>query len=705
MSKDEIPRVDLERRGKIALLTLASPPVNALSIALRTALMARLGEALADRAISALVVTGAGSAFVAGADIREFGKPYPPGAPTTADLAQALEAAPKPVVAAINGVAAGGGLELALGCHARLAAPKARIGLPEVKLGIVPGAGGTQRLPRLIGVEPALDLILSGELVRAEKALALGIVDAVESGDLIAAAVAMAEHLAAEGKPLRRTSALEDRLAAARAKPDLFAAYRKDWTRRARGQEAPQAAIEAVEAGLSLSFTDAMARERAIFERRLTSPQSKALRHVFFAEREVAKVPDIAPSVATIPIRRAGVVGCGTMGGGIAMNFANAGIPVSVLETDRAILEKGLAIVAKNYAATVAKGRLSQAEMEKRLALIEGTVSYDDLAQSDIVVEAVFEEMGAKKKVFEALDRVVKPGAILATNTSTLDIDAIAAFTKRPESVIGTHFFSPANVMRLMENVRGKRSAPEVVATVMALSKTLGKIGVLSGVCDGFIGNRMLYAYWRQANALLLEGALPQDVDQAIYAFGFPMGPFATNDLTGLDISWRVRQRHIAEGKGPFPEYAVADALVARQRLGQKTGAGFYKYAAGDRTPILDPEVEELIRDASAAAGIQRRKIAPEEIVERCLYPLVNEGAKILDEGIAARAGDIDIVWINGYGFPAYRGGPMFYAGQIGLATVLRVMEALHARFGDLLKPAPLLVRLAREGKGFGDLS
>jgi 3-hydroxyacyl-CoA dehydrogenase len=704
MSTDQAARVEYQRRGKAALLTLASAPVNALSVALRQALLDRLSQALADPTVVAVVVTGAGNAFVAGADIREFGKPAPAGAATTADLARALESATKPVVAAINGVAAGGGLELALGCHARIAGPKARIGLPEVKLGLIPGAGGTQRLPRLIGVEPALELILTGELVTAEKARALGIVDGVESGDLLAAAAAMAERLAAEGKPPRRTSALEDKLAAARAKTDLFASYRKEWSRRARGQEAPQACIEAVELALQYPFEEAMARERAIFDRRVASPQSKALRHVFFAEREVAKVPDIPPSTATLPIRRAGVVGCGTMGGGIAMNFANAGIPVTVLETEPALLDKGLGIVAKNYAATVAKGRLSQAEMEKRLALIQGTTSYDDLEDSDIVVEAVFEDMEAKKKVFEALDRIVKPGAILATNTSTLDVDAIAGFTKRPDHVVGTHFFSPANVMRLMENVRGKKSEPAVVATVMALSKTLGKVGVLSGVCDGFIGNRMLYPYWRQANALLLEGALPQDVDKALYEFGFPMGPFATNDLTGLDISWRVRARQIAEGKGPFPEYAVADGLVAKKRLGQKTGAGFYRYAAGDRTPIPDPEVEELIRDASAAAGLQRRRIEASEIVERCLYPLINEGAKILDEGIAARAGDIDIVWINGYGFPAYRGGPMFFADQIGLGKILGVLENLQERFGTRLKPAPLLVRLAKEGNGFGDV-
>ncbi len=693
-----------ERRGPIAVLTLDNPPVNALSVPTLAGLVARIEAGLVDAAVRAFVVTGAGRVFVGGADIREFGQPRPAGAPLLPELIERIESAPKPFVAAINGACAGGGLELALGCHARVAGPRARLGLPEVKLGLVPGAGGTQRLPRLIGVEAALELIVSGELVPAEKALALGIVDTLERGDLIAAAVAFAEKLLKEGKPPRRTSALADKIAAARAKPDLFAAYRQQTARRFRGYEAPQRCIDCVEAAVTLPFAEGLKKERATFAGCVASEQSKAQRYVFFAEREVAKIPDVPADTPVQPIQTAAVIGCGTMGGGIAMNFANAGIPVIVLESARDALDKGLATIRKNYAASAAKGRLSEAEMQRRLGLIKGTLAYDDLAAADIVIEAVFEEMGLKKEVYRKLDGVCRQDAILATNTSTLDVDEIAAVTRRPEQVIGTHFFSPANVMRLMENVRGKKSSKETIATVMALSKAIGKVGVLVGVCDGFVGNRMLYAYTRQANALVLEGALPQEVDKVIYDFGFPMGPFAMGDLAGLDVGWRIRKRRAAEGKENYRGYIVADRLCEQGRFGQKTNVGWYRYAAGSRTPLPDPLVEDLIKNTAAELGITRRRIEPQEILERCLYPLVNEGARILAEGLALRASDIDIIWINGYGFPAYRGGPMFYGDQVGLAKVHEVLRRLQEEHGDSLSPAPLLERLAKEGKGFGDL-
>jgi 3-hydroxyacyl-CoA dehydrogenase len=695
--------VHMARRGKVAVITLDNPPVNALSVATLTGLAARLAEGLADRGIEAFVLTGAGSMFVGGADIREFGKPRPADAPTLHQVIETIENADRPFVAAINGVAAGGGLELALGCHARIAGPKARIGLPEVKLGLLPGAGGTQRLPRLTGVEAALDLIVSGELAPAAKALKLGIVDGVADGDVVAAAVAHAEKLAAAGQPPRKTSALDDKIAEAKGKPELFANYRKETARRFRNYEAPQRCIDCVEAAVMRPFAEGLKFERDAFVERVSSEQSRAQRHVFFAEREVAKIPDVPADTPLLPIKRAAVIGCGTMGGGIAMNFANGGIPVTVLESSRELLDKGLGIIRRNYAATAAKGRLSEAEMAKRLGLIQGTTSYDDLKDADIVIEAVFEEMDIKKEVFRKLDAVAKPEAILATNTSTLDVDEIAAATRRPEKVIGTHFFSPANVMRLLENVRGKKSSKETIATVMALSKKIGKIGVLVGVCDGFVGNRMLAAYLRQANALVMEGALPQDVDKVIYDFGFPMGPFAMGDLAGLDVGWRIRKRRMAEGKDNSPAYIVGDKLCEMGRFGQKTGSGWYRYEAGSRAPIPDPMVEELIVKTSAELGIKRRRIEAQEILERCLYPLINEGAKILEEGLALRPSDIDIVWINGYGFPAYRGGPMFYADSVGLGKIHAVMQKLHEQHGEALRPAALLARLAAAGKEFGD--
>ena len=697
--------VTIERLDGVALLTLNNPPVNGLSFAMRAALGDCVMEALADESITAIVIAGAGRMFCGGADIREFDVPPPPGAASLPAVLDEIEASRKPVVAAIHGVAAGGGLEVALACHVRIVAPGTRLGLPEVTLGIVPGAGGTQRLPRLIGVEAALDVIVGGKLLPAERALALGIADELADGDVLETAIARARQLASDDAPLRRASALDDRLAAARIHPEIFEAFRKKMAKRARGFDAPYACVECVEAAVALPFAAGMARERQIFERLVASDQSAAQRHAFFAEREATKIPDVPRETQPLPIEQAAVVGCGTMGGGIAMTFANAGIPVTVIDVSEEALDKGLAVIAKNYAATVSKGRLAQAEMDERLACIAGSVGYEDVRSADIVVEAVFERMDLKQEVFRQLDAVCKRDAVLATNTSTLDVDALAAVTSRPESVIGTHFFSPANVMRLMENVRGRHSSARTIATVMQLAKRLGKVGVLVGVCDGFVGNRMLAPYLREAEFLLEEGALPQQIDRVIYEFGLPMGPFQMSDLAGNDVSWFIRQRQAATRPAHLRYAVVADRICEQGRFGQKTGAGWYRYEPGNRTPVPDPLVEEVIVGAAAQAGIPRRTVSNDEIVPRCLYPLVNEGAKILDEGIALRAGDIDVVWMHGYGFPRYRGGPMFWADLVGLRTIYDTMSRLHDEHGEWLQPAPLLKRLAEQGKGFGDVA
>ena len=696
--------VDLERHGDVALLRLANPPVNGLSFAMRAALGARVAEALADDAVAAIVVAGAGRMFCGGADIREFSAPPPPGAASLPAILDEIEASPKPVVAAIHGVAAGGGMEVALACHVRLAAPGTRLGLPEVTLGILPGAGGTQRLPRLIGVEAALDVIVGGKLHPVEQAVALGFADECVAGDLEETAVARARRLAAGGAPLRRASRLEEHLEAARGRPEIFENFRRKMARRARGFDAPYACVDCVEAALAMPYAEALKNERAVFDRLRESDQSAAQRHAFFAEREAAKIPDVPGETPTRPIAAAGVVGCGTMGGGIAMSIANAGLPVTVLESSQEALDRGMAVVRRNYAATVSKGRLSQAEMDARLARITPTLDDADLGAADVVIEAVFEELPLKKEVFARLDRVCKPEAILATNTSTLDVDAIAAATSRPEQVVGTHFFSPAHVMKLMENVRGARTSPGTVATVMRLAKTLGKVGVLVGVCDGFVGNRMLYAYRRQADFLLEEGALPEQIDRVVHDFGLPMGPYQMADLAGLDVSWRVRKAQAPTRPAHLRYSPIADRLCERGRFGQKTGAGWYRYEEGSRVPLPDPAVHELIAGVSAERGIARRAVRDDEIVPRCFYPLVNEGAKILDEGLALRAGDVDVIWMHGYGFPRYRGGPMFWAGLVGLRTIYDAMSRLYDEHGAWLEPAPLLKRLAEQGRGFGDV-
>ncbi|MDH3232864.1 MAG: 3-hydroxyacyl-CoA dehydrogenase NAD-binding domain-containing protein [Alphaproteobacteria bacterium] len=696
--------VNYEVRDGIAILTLDNPPVNGLGAPVRTAFKEHYETAEADPEVKAIVVAGAGRMFCAGADISEFGKPEPKDAPALQPVLDQMEAGEKPVVAAIHGVALGGGAEVALACHYRVALASARVGLPEVSLGIIPGAGGTQRLPRLIDVKDALDLITSGRPVPAGKAKALGVVDEVVEDDVLDAAIAYARKLVADGTPPRRSSEQTKSIEAAKAEPGLFDEFKKSLAKRQRGLEAPVAAVDSVKAATELDFAAGQVREREIFKTLVASDQSKALRYAFFIEREANKIDDVPKDTPTLPISKAAIIGCGTMGGGIAMNFANGGIPVTVLETEQDALDHGLGVIEKNYAATVAKGRLTQEAMDERMGLITGTTSYDDLADADIIIEAVFEDMDVKKEVFGKLDAVAKPEAILATNTSTLNIDAIAAATKRPEKVVGTHFFSPANVMRLLENVRGENTSKETIATVMGLSKKIGKVGVLVGNCFGFVGNRMLYPYSRQANFLLEEGCLPQDVDRVIYDFGFAMGPFAVGDLAGLDIGYAVRKANpqIAPTNRRYSD--IADKLVEMGRKGQKTQAGWYKYEDGSRTPIPDPVVEELIVKTSEERGIERRQISDEEILQRCMYPLINEGAKILEEGIAQRPSDIDVIWLYGYGFPRYRGGPMHYADTVGVGHVYDVMSKLYDTHGDWLEPSELLKDLAAKGKGFADL-
>ncbi len=690
--------VSFTRAGEIGVITVANPPVNALSQPVRAGLKDAVQAGLADPGVKAMVLICDGATFIAGADIREFGKPL--AAPSLVPVIDTMEASDKPIVAAIHGTALGGGLEVALGCHYRVALPSARVGLPEVNLGLLPGAGGTQRLPRLVGVEKALDFIVQGTHVPAAEARRLGLLDELVEGDLKTGAIAFARRVLAEHRGVKRASALPVAAVAA----DFFANYEAGIARRLRGFKAPFNIIKAVQAAAALPFAAGMQREAELFQELMTSSESRAQRHVFFAEREVARIPGLPKDTAQREIKTAAVIGAGTMGGGIAMNFANAGIPVTLLEINREALDRGIAVIRKNYEATASKGRLTTADVEQRMGLITPSTSYDDIKQADVVIEAVFENMDIKKEVFRKLDALCKPGAILATNTSTLDVDAIASVTNRPQDVIGMHFFSPANVMRLLENVRGERTADDVIATVMNLSRRIGKIGALVGVCDGFVGNRMLHQRTREAMFLVEEGAKPEQIDKVLYDFGFPMGPFAMADMAGLDVGYKVRQERRKAGRVEPRESLWIDRIVEMGRHGQKTGAGIYRYADG-RTPLPDPEIERLIAQCARDAGIAQRQISDQEILERCLYPMINEGARILEEGIAARPLDIDIIWINGYGFPAYRGGPMFWADEIGLKTVCAAYEKYARQCGDTYwQPAPLLERLAREGKGFYDL-
>ena len=693
--------VQYQLQGHVGVITLNNPPVNALSVGkgLLQGILDFIKAGDHDPALRVFLLIGGGKNFSGGADITEFGKPAVPGMATLRDLVSYMETVSKPIVAAVAGPTMGGGLELALAAHYRCCAPGAQIALPEVKLGILPGAGGTQRLPRLIGVAPALDMIVGGEPVSSERALELGIVDELVTGDLRAGAIAYAKKVATEGRQVRRASALT--AAVDGDAVEFFAAARERVAKEWRGYPAPLECLACVEASVTMPFDKGLIFERERFTHLVATNESKALRHVFFAERAAAKVKDVPDSTPMREIRSAAVLGAGTMGGGIAMNFVNAGIPVKVLELSQEAIDKGFGIIRKNYTATVAKGRLSQAAMDQRMALLTGVTSYDELKHADIIVEAVFEEMGVKQEVFRKLDAVAKPGAILATNTSTLDIDVIAAVTSRPQDVIGLHFFSPANVMKLLEIVRGAKTAPDVIATSMKLARTIKKVGVLVGVCDGFVGNRMVHAYFREAGLLLEEGALPQQVDRVMEAFGFAMGPFRVSDLAGLDIGWAIRKRQAAT-RDPQQRYSkVGDLICERGRFGQKTGAGYYRYEAGDRKPIPDPEIDALIVQSSKDAGIERREIGDQEILERCLYQLVNTGAKIVEEGIAQRASDVDIVYVYGYGFPRYRGGPMMCADLAGLDKVHARVAEFHAQHGDDWKPAALLERLAAEGGTF----
>jgi 3-hydroxyacyl-CoA dehydrogenase len=687
--------VTFSKEGNIGLIIVNNPPVNALSQAVRLGIKNGVEKGIADKEVSAMIILCEGRTFIAGADIREFGKP--PLEPFLPDVVQFIEDSPKPIIAAIHGTALGGGLEIPLGCHFRIAVASAKVGLPEVKLGLLPGAGGTQRLPRIAGVQAALDMIVSGTPIAVQKAQSMGIIDEVTDGDLKTAAMAFAKRVIDEKRPARKVSALKAKVDS----PTVFEDYAKSIARKSRGFIAPFKCIEAVKAAVELPFAEGIKRERAIFVELQASNQSKAQRHVFFAEREVVRIPGLPDDQHTREIKSVGILGAGTMGGGIAMCFVNAGIPVVLLEVKQEFLDKGLSVIKKNYANTVAKGSLKQEVMDKRMSLIKPTLSYDDLKNVDLVIEAVFEDMAVKKDVFTKLDAVCKPGAILASNTSYLNIDDIAAMTKRPEDVMGMHFFSPANVMRLLENVRGAKTSPEVYATAMKIGKKISKVPVLVGVCDGFVGNRMLAKRTRECGFMLEEGALPWQIDKVIYNFGFPMGPYAMGDMAGLDIGWRNRKAKFDHLTSREKANNLLDKICELGRYGQKTGAGFYKYDE-KRNATPDPVIEELIIKHSQEVGVTRRVITDQEIIERAIYSMINEGAKILEEGIAARPLDIDVVWIYGYGFPVYLGGPMFYADQVGLKkiyeAILKYKDMVGAQYWE---PSPLLAKLAKEGKGF----
>lgn len=688
--------VSLSRDSDIGVIRINYPPVNALGHGVREGLQQCLHDALADEQIRAVVVIGEGKTFPAGADIREFGKP--PQQPALPAVIDEYEASDKLVVAAIHGTALGGGLEVALGCDYRVALDSARLGLPEVKLGLLPGAGGTQRLPRLVGAQKALEMVVGGNPVKAKEALSLGLVDEMVSGDLLDGALAYTRQLLADNAPLRK---LRD-LAVPDAQDGLFDQFEQSIARKQRGFKAPFSCIKAVKAAVELPFDKGVERERELFFELLVSPESAAQRHVFFAEREVAKVPGLDKNTPKREINQVAVIGAGTMGGGIAMNFANGGIPVRLLEVKEDALERGVAVIRKNYENTAKKGRITDEQVEQRMALIQPTLSYDDLSDVDLVIEAVFENMDVKEAVFSELDRVCKPGAILATNTSTLDVDRIASFTQRPEDVMGMHFFSPANVMKLLENVRGEKTSDEVIATVMDLSRRIGKVGVLVGVCHGFVGNRMLHRRQAEAVQLVNEGASPQQVDKVLFDLGFPMGPFAMSDLAGMDVGYRIREELRKEDPANGPARNWTDELVEAGRLGQKTQAGVFDYKDGDRTPVPSTAVDGIIEQYRSNNGITPREISDQEILERCMYVMVNEGAKILEEGIAARPLDVDVIWIYGYGFPVYRGGVLFWADQVGVKAIFEKVNEIYQQTGsDVWKPAKLLSDLAEQGKGF----
>lgn len=687
--------LDYSVKDGFAVLTIDNPPVNALSFGVRDGLKKGLDKATADDAVKGIVIICEGRGFIAGADLKEFDKRNA-GGPRPGEITGAMENSSKPVICAIHGTALGGGLETALCAHFRVAKKGALFGLPEVNIGILPGAGGTQRLPRVVGVEKALQMIVSGAPIGVDEALEHGLIQETTDGDLLEAAIAFGRKALDEKRPLTRIRDDDSRIAGARGKPEIFADFRRSVARRTRGFHAPENCIKAVEACVNLPFDEGIKEEGRLFRELVTGPQSSAQRYAFFAERQVAKIPDVPADTPLIPVKKVGIIGAGTMGGGIAMNFANVGIPVTLVERDQKPLERGLGVIRKNYERSSKRGRFPMSVVEQRLKLIEGSLDFERLADCDLVIEAVFENMGIKKDIFAKLDGIVKDGAILASNTSALNINEIASVTKRPESVIGLHFFSPANVMRLLEIVRGDKTSKSVIATSMALAKKIKKVGVLVGVCRGFVGNRMLFARGMATGGLIQGGALPWDVDKVMVEFGFPMGPFAMSDLAGLDIGWNPDT-----SKGA----TLRERMCESGRRGQKNGKGYYNYDPETRVPSPAPEVEKMIREFNEEKGFAKRDVSEEEILHRHILPMVNEGAKILEEGIAIRSSDIDTIWLNGYGWPQYRGGPMYYADELGLDKVIEGMARLKEIDGGhpMWDPAPLLVKLAEAGKGFKD--
>lgn len=696
--------VHYELRGDIALMTIDNPPVNPLSSGVRQGLSDGVNAALADDNVKAIILTGAGRAFIAGADISEFGGKAE--GPSLHDCLTTMENSAKPIIAAINGTAFGGGLEVALCCHYRVIAASAPVGLPEVKLGLLPGAGGTQRLPRLIGAQKALDFILSGDPIPGPVATQMGIADALADGDVIESAIAFAADIIAKGSPVRRIRDEEDVVAKDRGNAEMFDAARKNAARKMRKRFAPEMIVQCIEAAVNLGDFDAgLAVEQECFAKCLKHPQRESLIHMFFSEREVSKIPDVPKDTATQKIDTAAVIGCGTMGGGITMSFLNVGIPVTTLEMNQEALDRGIGVIKRNYDIQVQRGRMTAEDVDKRMSLLTGTTNFEDLGSADLILEAIYENIDVKVDTFKKMDAVAKPGAILASNTSALDIDKMAEATSRPESVIGLHFFSPANIMKLLEIVRGGKTSNEVIASSMKLGRQLNKIAVLSGNAPGFIGNRMLAGYTRQAGEIILQGATPYQVDNALLQFGMPMGPFQMNDLVGLDLGWRARKLSGMKPEDVPITARVADKLCEMDRYGQKNNRGYYIYPEGSRAGQADPEVVALVEETSAELGIERRSIEDEEVLKRCLYPLINEGARILEDGIAIRPCDIDIVYINGYGFPEVTGGPMFWADQIGLENILADIKGFQKEYGGTIwEPAPLLERLVAEGKTFASL-
>lgn len=694
--------VHYEVRGDIALLSIDNPPVNPLSSGVRQGLFDGVNQALADDAVSGIVITGLHRAFIAGADIREFGAAASEGAGMH-EVLKNMDKSVKPIIAAINGTAFGGGLEVALCCNYRIAAPTAPVGLPEVKLGLLPGAGGTQRLPRLTGAKAAAGIMLTGDPVAAPSALQMGIIDRIAEGDLIEEAIDYAREIVVSANPLRRIRDMDEKVRADRGDSAILTALATQIEKNQRGRFAPAQILKCIETAVNTDDFDAgLDFERERFSECLADPQREALIHIFFAERAANKIPGLTKDLSLIEINKGSIVGAGTMGGGIAMCFANAGIPVRVHDNDADNLARGIKVIESNYARTVSRGRLSQAAMDERMALIIPTVNFDDLGDGDVVIEAVYENLDLKKEIFKRLDSIMKPGSLLSTNTSGLDVDAIAAVTSRPADVCGMHFFSPANVMRLLEVIRGEKSTPVTLASAMALGKRLGKVSVVAGNCPGFIGNRMIGGYGRQANLMILEGALPSRIDEVIYNFGLAMGPFAMADMVGLDLGWRARK--MVGGSNDIIT-RIPDGLCDLGRYGQKNGKGFYRYEPGDRTPLPDPEADEIIRKVAEELGRPQKSFSDDEILKRCIYPLVNIGAILLDEGHALRAGDIDTVYVNGYGFPAHVGGPMWYADTQGLDNVLADIERFYEESGDdVWRPSNLLRKLVSEGRNFASL-